>query len=229
MPEVTQLRVVRENWTKSGPVLSDLDEAELIAIEGRAAATSADSCPMGFWALATGSWILGAVIGAFPNSALIDVIPILIGFAGIAQFIAGLYAYRRTNVLAATAFCSFGAFYATLAIFQIFQGAGFFPHTGNWVVVEGFLYESFAFIALALAGAAFLRNVAMSAAFAGLFIGYALIGIPYLANSVVAWDTVYAIGGWFLCASALASYYVGAALVVNSMWGRMVLPLVGEP
>ncbi|MGH6890595.1 MAG: GPR1/FUN34/YaaH family transporter, partial [Rhizomicrobium sp.] len=55
--------------------------------------------------------------GAFPASALTATIPVLLIFAGLAQFIAGLFAFRRANVLAATAFCSFGAFNVVTAAF----------------------------------------------------------------------------------------------------------------
>lgn len=34
----------------------------------------------------------------------------LIVFAGIGQFIGGLYAFRRVNALSGSAFCSFGSY-----------------------------------------------------------------------------------------------------------------------
>src|SRR5579875_1800059 len=101
----------RASWTKGGPVVSNMRDEEIVALEEQAAATMGDSTTMGLWGFATGTWIVGTVIaGVFPTSALTATAPVLLVFAGIAQFIAGLYAYRRANSLAATAFCCFGAF-----------------------------------------------------------------------------------------------------------------------
>ena len=61
----------------------------------------ADPGPLGLWAFATGTWIAGAAIGgAFPEDAFATTIPIILIFAGLVQFIAGLLEYRRTNMLA---------------------------------------------------------------------------------------------------------------------------------
>jgi len=101
----------RESWTKSGPVVSHLPQDEIEFLEERATATIAAPAPLGLWDFATGTWITGTVIaGMFPPTALTATIPVLLIFAGLTQFIAGLFAFRRANVLSATAFCSFGAF-----------------------------------------------------------------------------------------------------------------------
>jgi succinate-acetate transporter protein len=199
-----------------------MDDREIAALESHAEASVADPAPLGLWALATGTWILGFTIAAFPSAALSANTPVLLLFAGVAQFIAGLYAFRRANVLLATAFCSFGAFYAVLALF--FSMA--WGPADNARVIQGLVFESFAFIAAALALAAMSSNTVLFAALAGLTIGYALIGIPALANT--DWNTVSSIGGWFLCAAAVASYYGGAAMVINSLRGQPVWPTGGE-
>jgi succinate-acetate transporter protein len=228
---VTQLRR-RETWTKGGPVVSTLEGSEIAAIEDRAAAAIADPAPLGLWAFATGTWILGTVIGgAFPESTTKAAAPVLLIFAGLAQFIAGLFAFRRTNVLAATAFTCFGSFNVTAAVIFGLQAGKVLGTNGNDVVLEGFLLESFAFIAFALMVAAARMNLALVAVLGTLGVGYALSGIPDLVNSVngSGWAILRDIGGWFLVASALFAYYAGMALVVNSIWSQTVLPLGGEP
>lgn len=88
----------RENWTKSGPVVSHLPGEEIESLEERAAATIADPTSLGLWGFATGTWVIGTVLaGVFPASALTATIPVLVVFAGLAQFIAGLFAYRRAS------------------------------------------------------------------------------------------------------------------------------------
>ncbi len=221
----------RENWTKAGPIISHLEETEITAIEERASATVADPTPLGLWALATGTWIAGTVFGgAFPSTSLIGVMPALLIFAGIAQFIAGLFAFRRTNVLMATAFCCFGSLYVTTAVFLMLQASGNFTNPGDIVILQGFLWESFAFIALALAAAALPTNLAIFSVFACLAVGYALTGIPFLstAYNTSGWAIIHDIGGWFLVAAGFFAYYTGMAIVVNSIWNRTMLPLFGE-
>jgi succinate-acetate transporter protein len=221
-----------ESWTKGGPVVSHLDDDEISRLSERASATIGDPTTLGLWAFATGTWIFGTVIaGAFPQSTFAAVIPMLIAFGGIAQFIAGLYAFRRTNVLLSTAFCCFGAFNVTAGFFLALQTTNTIATGGPAVVMFGFLLESFAFIALALTIAALRTNMAMVVFLAALTIGYCLSGIPMLANATGpnGWTIISSIGGWFLVFSALCAYYTGMALVVNSTWNRTVLPIGGEP
>ncbi|MGN6551260.1 MAG: acetate uptake transporter [Pararhizobium sp.] len=219
-----------ERWTHSGPISASFEAGQASALEQRSRATVAAPEPLGLWGFATGTWIVGTVIaGVFPQTAATATIPVLVVFAGLAQFIAGLFAYRRANVLASTAFCCFGAFNILSGAVFAMQAAGVIPMAGNDVVIQGFVFESFAFIALALTMAAVPTNVGLVTVLGLLAVGYCLSGIPYLANSVGAgsWAIVGNIGGWFLVASAFFAYYVGAALVVNSMWGRTLLPLGG--
>lgn len=221
-----------ENWTRSGPVVSRLPHDEIEILEDRVAVTSADPAPLGLWAFATGTWIAGTVIaGVFPTSDLTATIPVLLIFAGIVQFIAGLFAFRRANILAATAFCSFGAFNTVTATFLAMQAAGKLTVTGDPMVLQGFLFESFGFIALALTIAALRTNAGLVLTLGLLTIGYVLSGIPNLANSAGSGELgqIGNVGGWFLIASAFFAYYTGMALVVNSSWKRTIFPVGGEP
>jgi succinate-acetate transporter protein len=220
-----------ESWTRSGPVVSHLDEQEIEHLEERSAATIADPATLGLWGFATGTWMVGTVIaGWFPQAAFTATVPVLLVFAGLVQFIAGLYSFRRSNMLAATAFCAFGAFNVTSAFMFGLQAAHGLPAGDYAAVQQGFLLESFGFIALALMVAALRMNMAIVGVLGLLAIGYALSGIPDLANAIgqPGWSLVSTIGGCFLIASALVAYYTGAAMVVNSTWQRSVLPLGGK-
>jgi uncharacterized protein len=231
MAEMTTLRQRHESWTKAGPVVSQLDETEIAALEERATATVGDPGPLGLWAFATGTWIIGVVVALFPSSAQADLLPIFAMFSGVAQFIAGLFAYRRANVLAATFFCSFGAFFAVIATTLWLRLNGTLMADANSAAILGYFYESFAFIALALGLASIRLNFAMVALFLCLCVGLALAGIPQWAGNPAepGWYTISAIGGWFLFASGIIAAYVGAAVIVNSTFRRIILPVLGEP
>jgi hypothetical protein len=219
-------------WTKAGPVVSHMPEDEIAGLEEQAMATIGDSTTLGLWAFATGTWIIGAVIGgSYPFASSAGTIPVLLIFAGVAQFIAGLYAFRRINSLAATAFCCFGSFSVTLAIIFLLESIHVIALTPITLVFQGFLLESFFFIAAALCVAALRTNMGLVAVLAALAIGYACAGVPELTNSVGrgGWGIVGSIGGYFLMASAFFAYYTGMAMVVNSTWNRELLPLWGRP
>jgi succinate-acetate transporter protein len=228
--EQIQERPQKEIWTPAGPVVTRLSEYEALDLESRATVAVGDSTALGLWGFATGTWMAGTVIGgAFPPSASISLIAVLLVFAGVGQFIAGLIAFNRANTLAGTAFCCFGAFNVTVAITFLFEAQGIVPGTGAPQVLLGFLFESFAFIAIVLTVAALSVNWGLVVVLATLAAGYLLSGIPYLAQHTAGgYAIVGNIGGWFLVASAFFAYYVGSAMVVNSSRGREVLPLGGR-
>jgi succinate-acetate transporter protein len=234
MANVTRLERIEERavWTKAGPVVSHMPDEEITALEEAASATVADPTSFGLWAFATGTWMLGTVFGAiFPPTGYAAVIPSVLVFAGVAQFIAGLFAFRRADTFSATFFCCFGSFNAAAALGYLLEARGIIAATASDAhVLAGFFLESFAFIALALALAAMRRNLAWLAVLGLVFIGYACAGLPFLANTTSGgWEVIGNIGGWFLVASAFCAYYAGMATVVNSTWKATVLPLFGEP
>ncbi len=219
------------SWTKAGPVVSRLPDDQIAVMEERAVTTVGDPSILGLWGFATGTWMVATVMGGMLTSAaLAETAPVLLVFAGLAQFIAGLWAYRRANALAATAFCCFGAFNVTVAMTLLLQASKVLPMDASGSLLLGFLLESFGFIALALMLAAMRANMALVVVLGTLCVGYVLSGIPHLTGLAATTPGVLgSLGAYFLMASAFFAYYTGAALVVNSTWGRAVLPLGGEP
>jgi succinate-acetate transporter protein len=217
-----------------------MPDQDLNLLRERAAATVADPSELGLWGFATGTWMAATVLGGYvaPQDGL-ALSPTVILFAGIAQFIAGLYAFRRTNALNATAFTCFGAFNTVAGMMLLLPFLGIAAPTVGFHDMMGFLLESFAFISLALTLGAIRRNVVLTGLLGALCIGYFLTGIGQFliggapvpaANAATAGPGIVgAVGGVFLWLSALLAYYLGTALLVNSTWHRRVLPILGEP
>lgn len=214
-------------WTSSGRIHSHLETEDIEQLEEQAALSVADPSSLGLWALATGTWIFGVVsAGWLSPAAFTTTGPVLFMFAGIVQFIAGLFAFRRANALMATLLCAIGAFYGTTGFAIILHAMGPLPVTGSAAKIAGDFLESFAFISAALAFAALGMNRAVAATMGLLAIGFCLVGIPLLAGITTgAWAIVATVGGAFLCASAACAYYAGMASVVNSSWRRSVMPV----
>lgn len=230
MAEITRLER-HESWTRGGSVLSHMDDDQVEMLVERSTVAIADPAPLGLWALATGTWIMGAAaVGVLDTTTVGVLSPILLVFSGIVQFVAGMIALRRANGLMGTALCSFGALYTMLAIFFGLSMTGAVTATaGETALIEGFLLESFAFMAFSLMLAAIRTSIVELVVFALLGIGYALIGIPGLTGTLAGASGVIAvIGGCFLMAAAFFAYYGGLALVVNSAWKRTALPFFGQ-
>ncbi|HSU06954.1 MAG TPA: GPR1/FUN34/YaaH family transporter [Acetobacteraceae bacterium] len=238
MPDVAEIRDYRlvdqhETWTKAGPVVSHLPDNEITTLTERATATVAEPGTLGLWGFATGTWMTATILGGYlPQSYMFSAALIVILFAGVAQFIAGLFAYRRTNALNATAFCCFGAFNATAGAMMLLNATGLISAQNGMHEMLGFLLESFAFIAFVLCAAATSRNVVMVCLLFTLGAGYCLTGVAQFLiapGATAGLGGIAAAGGACLLASAGLAYYLGMAMIVNSAWRRTLLPVLGEP
>lgn len=174
--------------------------------------------------------------GYLPASYGLAVAPTLLFFAGLPQFIAGLYAFRRAHTLDSTAFTCFGAFNFIVGVMLLLTATGTIHTGGGFHEMLGFLLESFAFISFGLAAATLRRNIALLLVLLFLGFGYALSGIAQFlvlpatgGGAGAALGGVAAAGGACLLASSFFAYYLGLALLVNSSWHRKVLPILGAP
>lgn len=217
---------VREVWTKAGPIeTTTADELELRHAEEVHKAAIGDPTPMGIFGFATGTLVIGFVMaGITPITSLPAVIPSVFIFAGIAQFIAALYAFSRGNTFAGTVMGSFGANNVLVSTFIWMQHTGFIGKGAPENELLGVGLCCLGYIALALTIAALPLNASYAGLIAALIPGYALPGIHFLGlgghgNTIMHW------GGYFLLLSALWAFYAGAALVINSTHQREVLGL----
>jgi succinate-acetate transporter protein len=238
MAEVAEFRDFRlvekhQSWTPGGPVVSRLPEAEIEALEGRSMATVAEPGTMALFGFATGTWMAGAVFGGFVSPAAeVPLAIVLIFFAGIAQYIGGLFSYRRADALTGNAYCCYGAYNTVVGVILLMEAIGFIPHGGSTATILGWFNCSFGFISLALLLASLTKNLASTGIFAGLMCGYTLIGISqfYIGpnQAASAAGGVAAAGGALLFVAAFFAFYMAMALVVNSTWKRIWFPLFGE-
>jgi succinate-acetate transporter protein len=214
---------IHEVWTKAGPIeAASVDAVELRKVEETHQALIGDASPMGLFGFAVGTMVVGFVIsGLTPYSGLPAVIPSLLIFAGIGQFIAGLYAFSKGNSFAGTTMCSFGANNVIVSAFIWMQTMGLIPsgHAASFLL--GVDLCCLAYISLALAFAAMRLNGVFVATLLALVPGYALTGIRYFGAS----PAIGHIGGGFLILSAVLAFYAASALVINSTHEQQVLSL----
>ena len=91
-------------------------------------AAIADPAPLGLAGFGLTTLILSIVnAGWFGNAAIVPLtgstLSMAVAYGGLAQFVAGLWAFRRGNTFAGTAFCSYGAFwFSFFLLVQVYLG-----------------------------------------------------------------------------------------------------------
>ncbi len=165
--------------------------------------------------------ILGSTAGAAGTK--IGVLSLALTFGGLAQFAAGMWAFKRGNTFAATAFTAYGAFwfsfYLLVVVFvpQMLAAKATLTDVNTFVatyLLAWGIFTAYMFLA-SLAGAR-----AVQAVFILLTITFVLLAIGAYAAS----ETITKAGGWFGIATAAAALYASFADVTNANFKRRVLP-----
>ncbi len=222
---------VHQAWIRGGPVLSRLPRGRIESVQVHAIASFGDSETLGFWTFGTGAWITGLVeLRLFPIEAMTALVPLLLVNSGVAQFVSGLFAFRRANTVTASALCSFGAVNATRGAMVLLQAIGLLHAGGYAYRLQGCLMEAYAWFAFCLIIAAVKLNRVVLAMASCTCLAFLFGALPYLADSVGhgAPGVLGQVGGGFLVATGVCAYYGGMALTVNTAWQRAVLPLGGN-
>lgn len=215
-----------EYWTHAGTVEGPLPKVETDAVVERSQAVVADPLPLGLAGFASATFTISSVFaGWFALTAVAIAIPVALIFGGIGQFLAGMWAFRRGNVLAATAFGSFGAFNTAWAIMEWLTLAKVLPdssHGGGPAYVAGIFVLTFALISLYLAIAALGDNTIVAVILFILALTYLCDGIGVMIGGE---NFLLGIGGYAGMLTSLIAFYLSAAIVINSSLKREALPV----
>lgn len=217
-------QTLKEIWTKAGPIESELlSEREVKTIEQRHQVQVGSPASLGFFGFATGTMVLAFVLsGIMPLSSLIAVVPVLLVFAGVAQFTAALYGFTRGSAFLGTVFGAYGANYALLAVFIWMEAGKIIPVARNDDFLLGVGLLCLGYISFILGFAALRLNPTYTVIVWSLVPGYVLPGVTAVAPFDAA---VGHVGGYFLFLSAVAAFYAGAVVVINSTHEDHVLSL----
>jgi uncharacterized protein len=143
-------------------------------------------------------------------------------FGGLAQFLAGMWAYRARDAVATAMHGMWGSFwlaYMTLFILvatgQISTGRSFDEALGWWFIALGAITYSGAL------GALVEKSFGIVTVLGTLAAGSTLAAIGLVGDSTTATHT----GGWLFVVSAACAWYMATAMMVNAAGGRTFLPL----
>jgi succinate-acetate transporter protein len=193
--------------------------------------TPADPGPLGLAAFAGTTFVLSLV-----NSGLVGdksavgggLLPLVgalaLAYGGAAQLLAGIWEFRTGNTFGAVAFSSYGAFW--ISFYFIVQAAGavekteLFSGLGLYLWMWG-IFTTYMFVAsLRTSGAVAVVFLLLAITFIILGIGNsALAGTTNVTNGTIK------LGGYLGIITAIAAWYASMAAVVNSTFGRTLMPV----
>ncbi len=179
----------------------------------------ANPAPLGLAGFAATTLVLSAINANLLSARGIGVVlGLAIAYGALAQLIAGVWEFRTGNTFGATAFTSFGCFWLSFYfILKVVPVALVTPHALSLYLWTWGGFTAYMFIAsLRTTGAIALVFLLLAITFVLLGIGDMGSGHPSITHA----------GGYVGIVTAAAAFYASFAQVVNSTWGRVVLPLV---
>jgi len=159
------------------------------------------------------------------NAGLYELNAMILGmgifFGGIAQIIAGIEEWKKNNTFGATAFTAYGSFWLTLVALVLIPKTTFGAALksdetamGSYLLIWG-LFTFFMFIGT------LKLNRALQTVFLTLVILFLLLAISDFAGS----KGLRILAGYEGIICGLSAFYTGAAVVLNEVYDREVLPL----
>jgi len=183
------------------------------------AGSIADPGPLGLAGFALTTFVLSAVNAGWVHKGTEPIVlGLALAYGGIAQLLAGMWEFKKGNTFGATAFASYGAFWISFWAFVVFY-AGKVPKADATQAVGLYLF-AWGIFTLYMWIASFKTTAAVNLVFFLLTITFFLLAFGEWGNS----SGLSKLGGWFGIATAVVAWYASFAGVINSTFGKVVLP-----
>jgi uncharacterized protein len=181
----------------------------------------ADPGPLGLAGFALTTFVLSMFnAGLVSKAGEPVVLGVALAYGGIAQFAAGMWEFRTGNTFGAVAFTSFGAFWVSFwALLTFFAAEIPAEHAGAAI---GLYLIAWGIFTLYMFVASLRTTAAVALVFILLTITFFLLGIGESGGH----KGMVEVGGWAGLLTAAAAWYASFAAVVNSTFGRVVMPVV---
>lgn len=149
--------------------------------------------------------------------------PFALTAGGLAQLLAGMWAYRARDGVATAMHGIWGAFWLGYGILQLLISTGVVtaPPLGSADPAFAMWFVGLASVTMMGAFAALGENLAIFGVLAALAGGSGIFAAGLFAGSL----TVDRIAGWFFVVSAAIAWYAASAMMLTGATGRTVLPL----
>jgi uncharacterized protein len=179
---------------------------------------------LGLFGFAGATFIVAAQMAGWyggPSSGLY-LAPFAATFGGLAQFLAGMWAYRARDAVATAMHGMWGAFWIAYGILNLLfatkvlvEPKPVFSELGFWFIALG------AITLMGTLGALVEGSLGVTAVLGTLAAGSIVAAVHYLTGDP-GWATA---AGYVFVVSAILAWYVASAMMLASAAGRVVLPL----
>ena len=141
-------------------------------------------------------------------------------FGGLAQMIAGFQEQKMGNNFGYSAFVAYGSFWIGLGVIWMLNHFNVYQSSTTDV---GFFMLAWTLYTVILFVASLRVHKAMAITFGLLVIGFILLVLGHFGYPILN-----KVAGYELIFCALAAWYMMAAIIINDLAGKVVLP-VGKP
>ena len=180
----------------------------------------ADPGPLGLAGFAMTTFVLSCFNAGLVAKELEPVVlPLALFYGGLAQLLAGMWEFRKANTFGAVAFSSYGAFWLSFAAYARFVAPGL-PAAGAPTATGLFLLAWTIFTAYMT-----IASLRVSGAVAVVFILLLATFLVLTIGALTRAGGITTIGGYLGLATAAAAWYASAAGVINTTFGRTVVPV----
>src|ERR671934_155532 len=180
---------------------------------------------LGLFGFAGATFIVASNLAGWwgtPESGL-ALAPFAAMFGGLAQFLAGMWAYRARDAVATAMHGTWGAFWLAYGILNILMAAGALAAPKPWYhnPEVGFWFFALALVPASRALAPLAESISLFAVLSTLAAGSGILAGAFVYGSH-GWTEV---AGWVFVFSAGFAWYMVAAMLLAAAGGRVVLPL----
>jgi hypothetical protein len=180
---------------------------------------------LGLYGFAGATFMVAAHMAHWYGGAQTSMVlwPFAAFFGGLAQFLAGMWAYKARDGVATAMHGMWGCFWMAFGILWVLVAAGkvTIPANGAAFPALGFWFIVLAAITWAGTAAASAESSVVTSVLGFLAAGSTIAAIAELAGI----EGLRILAGYLFIISALIAWYTATALMVNSAFGRVVMGL----
>ncbi len=179
---------------------------------------------LGLYAFAGATLMVSAYLAKWygGNDTALYLFPFAAAFGGMAQFAAGMWAYKVRDAIATAMHGMWGSFWIGYGFLNLLFATGTLTEPKGAFPALAFWFVSLAWITWTGTIAALGENLALTVT----------LGVLALASSVMAYakfagsEGWVIVAGWIFFASAILAWYAATAMMMEAVFGRAILPVV---
>lgn len=182
----------------------------------------ADPGPLGLAAFAATTLVLSAGnAGLIPKEAVPVVFMLAFWYGGLVQVIVGAFEMVKGNVFGATAFTSYGAFWMVFASMEVLLSLKVIKFGESAGIAVGMFLLVYTIFTFYMWIGTFKLNNALLVTFTLLIIAFVCLTVGAFFGN----EAAHMMGGYFGIVTAFAAWYTSAAGILNTVFGKTILPV----